>query len=83
MIAKRIPESQRSAGRASKARKRSKPTRRTSAGKLRKLPAALEPTDAQISERAYYLSLGRHGHGSPLDDWLQAEQELRDMLQRK
>lgn len=37
-----------------------------------------EPTDAQIAERAYFLSLERQGPGGPLDDWLQAERELRN-----
>ena len=43
-------------------------------------PAAAhtEPTSAQIAERAYFLSLARQGPGGPLDDWLQAEQELRN-----
>ena len=36
------------------------------------------PTDAQIAERAYFLSLERQGPGGPLDDWLQAERELRN-----
>ena len=40
--------------------------------------AAPEPTDAQIAERAYFLSLERQGPGGPLDDWLQAERELRN-----
>ncbi|MDE2906635.1 MAG: DUF2934 domain-containing protein [Acidobacteriota bacterium] len=40
--------------------------------------ATPEPTDAQIAERAYFLSLERHGPGGPLDDWLQAERELRN-----
>ncbi len=40
--------------------------------------AAPEPTDAQIAERAYFLSLERQGSGGPLDDWLQAERELRN-----
>lgn len=40
--------------------------------------AAPEPTSAQIAERAYFLSLERQGSGGPLDDWLQAERELRN-----
>ncbi len=43
--------------------------------------AAPEPTDAQIAERAYFLSLERQGSGGPLDDWLScgtAERELRN-----
>ena len=40
--------------------------------------AAPEPTDAQIAERAYFLSLERQGSGGPLDDSLQAERELRN-----
>lgn len=42
------------------------------------LAAAAEPTDTQIAERAYFLSLERQGFGGPLDDWLQAERELRN-----
>jgi hypothetical protein len=35
-------------------------------------------TDEQIAERAYYIHLERGATGgSDLDDWLQAEQELR------
>jgi hypothetical protein len=35
-------------------------------------------TDEQIAERAYYIHLERGDTGgSELDDWLQAEQELR------
>lgn len=37
-----------------------------------------EPTAGQIAERAYFLSLERKGPGGPLDDWLQAERELRN-----
>lgn len=37
-----------------------------------------EPTIDQIAERAYFLSLERTGPGGPLDDWLQAERELRN-----
>ena len=40
--------------------------------------AAPEPTDTQIAERAYFLSFERQGSGGPLDDWLQAERELRN-----
>ena len=38
----------------------------------------IEPTTEQIAERAYFLSLERKGPGGPLDDWLQAERELRN-----
>ena len=37
-----------------------------------------QPTAEQIAERAYFLSLERKGPGGPLDDWLQAERELRN-----
>ena len=40
--------------------------------------APIEPTAEQIAERAYFLSLERQGAGGPLDDWLQAERELRN-----
>ena len=36
-------------------------------------------TEHNIARRAYDLYLGRHGeHGHDLDDWLQAERELRE-----
>ena len=39
-----------------------------------------EPTNEEIATRAYEIFLMRGGeHGSDLDDWLQAEQELRRM----
>lgn len=41
-------------------------------------PNPPEPTAEQIAERAYFLSLERKGPGGPLDDWLQAERELRN-----
>ncbi len=40
--------------------------------------SAPEPTTEQIAERAYFLSLERTGPGGPIDDWLQAERELRN-----
>ncbi|MCY4122215.1 MAG: DUF2934 domain-containing protein [Acidobacteria bacterium] len=40
--------------------------------------AHADPTNEQIAERAYFLSLERKGPGGPLDDWLQAERELRN-----
>ena len=48
------------------------------AGMIEAAAAAAEPTDAQIAERAYFLSFERQGSGGPLDDWLQAERELRN-----
>jgi hypothetical protein len=37
-----------------------------------------EPTNEQIAARAYEIFLTRGGtHGSDLEDWLQAERELR------
>ena len=39
---------------------------------------AVEPTETQIAERAYFLSLDPHRSSGPLDDWLQAERELRN-----
>ena len=37
-----------------------------------------EPTDEQIARRAYEIFLARGGeHGRHVDDWLQAERELR------
>jgi len=39
----------------------------------------LEPSRAEIAERAYHLYLQRVRHsGSDFDDWLRAERELRD-----
>ncbi len=40
--------------------------------------AATKPTEEQIQQRAFEISLTRNGApGDPLSDWLQAEQELR------
>ena len=40
---------------------------------------ASEPTQEEIERRAYELCLARGGaHGHDLDDWLQAERELRE-----
>jgi hypothetical protein len=37
-----------------------------------------QPTNEEIAARAYEIFLTRGGeHGSDLDDWLRAEQELR------
>lgn len=36
------------------------------------------PSEAEIQQRAYQIFLNRGGeHGHDLDDWLQAERELR------
>jgi hypothetical protein len=41
-------------------------------------PAPVDPPDDAIAARAYELYLARGGaDGRDLDDWLQAEQELR------
>jgi hypothetical protein len=41
--------------------------------------AAANVTEHDIARRAYDLYLARgHEHGHDLDDWLQAERELRD-----
>jgi Protein of unknown function (DUF2934) len=41
--------------------------------------AATNVTEHDIARRAYELYLARdHDHGHDLDDWLQAERELRD-----
>jgi hypothetical protein len=62
------------------AKSASKPTQPEPAEKASKM-AADSPdavTDEQIAERAYYIFLERGGAGgSEVDDWLQAEQELR------
>ena len=37
-----------------------------------------QPTGAEIAKRAYQIYLARGGsHGCDLDDWLQAERELK------
>lgn len=42
-----------------------------------------EQKEKQIRERAYALYLARNGkEGSPVDDWVRAEQELSDGLQK-
>ena len=51
--------------------------RRTAAKPVAAAPVEA-PTAEQIAERAYFLSLERKGPGGPLDDWLQAERELRN-----
>jgi len=44
---------------------------------------APEPTAAAIAERAYERFLmRRQEHGKDLDDWLEAERELRDSQRR-
>lgn len=51
---------------------------------VKRAPVALEspkrkPTSAEIAERAYEIFLCRGGaHGSDLEDWFQAERELRE-----
>lgn len=56
---------------------RSRTVRRTAAKPVAAAPVEA-PTAEQIAERAYFLSLERKGPGGPLDDWLQAERELRN-----
>jgi hypothetical protein len=47
-------------------------------------PPTFEPTLEQICERANLIYLARHGvTGLELNDWLEAEQELRRNLLRK
>jgi hypothetical protein len=42
------------------------------------IPVAVYPTQSEIARRAYEIYLARGGsHGCDLDDWLQAEQELK------
>lgn len=44
----------------------------------RKTPAATAPSAAQIAQRAHQIFEARGAsHGGELDDWLQAERELR------
>jgi hypothetical protein len=41
-------------------------------------PVAVQPTQAEIAKRAHEIYLARGGsHGCDLDDWLQAERELK------
>lgn len=41
-------------------------------------PTAVQPIEEAIAKRAHELFLARGGtHGSDLDDWLQAERELK------
>lgn len=51
----------------------------TEAVRVPEKPApALEPTKAQIRERAYFIYIARNGQpGNSESDWLQAERELR------
>ena len=67
--------------RTRKAAPRSRTVRRTAAKPVAAAPVEAPPTAPtaeQIAERAYFLSLERKGPGGPLDDWLQAERELRN-----
>ena len=42
-----------------------------------------EPTLAEIRERAFEIHIERGGiHGCDLDDWLQAERELQEKLNK-
>ena len=84
-MAKRTTQSQGTVKRTRKTAPRGKTARRTAARAVEPAaahtePAAAhtEPTSAQIAERAYFLYLERQGPGGPLDDWLQAERELRN-----
>ena len=84
-MAKRTTQSQGTVKRTRKTAPRGKTARRTAARAVEPAaahtePAAAhtEPTSAQIAERAYFLSLERQEPGGPLDDWLQAERELRN-----
>ncbi len=84
--AKRTTQPRTAAKRARKTEPRSKAPRRTATASRQPaaVPApvgaapAVEPTEAQVAERAYFLSLDPHRSGGPLDDWLQAERELRN-----
>lgn len=43
----------------------------------------IEPTKNEIRDRAYFLYLARGGEqGDPQADWLEAERQLREELQR-
>jgi cell division protein FtsN len=84
---KRTTQPRTAAKRARKPEPRSTPPRSGTAAKaVQPSPApapvgaasAVKPTEAQIAERAYYLSLDPHRSGGPLDDWLQAERDLRN-----
>jgi len=47
-------------------------------GKTTAASMSSEPSEADIRLRAYHKFLHREGgHGSELDDWVRAEQELR------
>ncbi len=84
--AKRATQPRTAAKRARETEPRSKPPRRTATAtrKPSAAPApvaaapAVEPTETQIAERAYFLSLDPNRSGGPLDDWLEAERELRN-----
>ena len=77
-MAKRTTQSQGTVKRTRKTAARGKTARRTAARAVEPAAVHTEPTSAQIAERAYFLSLERQGPGGPLDDWLQAERELRN-----
>jgi len=53
--------------------KAAKPARR----RAKAAPRVPVPTDEEIRERAYYLSLERNGSpGDPVDDWNRAKEQL-------
>ncbi|MCY4660328.1 MAG: DUF2934 domain-containing protein [Acidobacteria bacterium] len=84
--AKRTTQPRTAAKRVRKTEPRSKTPRRAATATRKPSPApapvgaapAVEPTKAQVAERAYFLSLDPHRSSGPLDDWLQAERELRN-----
>jgi Protein of unknown function (DUF2934) len=66
---------------AKSAKRRTADALTTAADRLPKVltDATANVTEHDIARRAYDLYLARdHEHGHDLDDWLQAERELRD-----
>ena len=72
-----VKRAKKTAPRSSTVRRAAKPVETPATGPT-ETAAHREPTSEQIAERAYFLSLERKGPGGPLDDWLQAERELRN-----
>jgi len=57
------------------------PRTRTRTVVAKTIPMPLEPTEAQIRQRAFEIYIARNGApGTPEGDWAQAENELRSRL---
>lgn len=61
----------------------SRSVRQTQSAVLQPSKARRQPTEGEIRQRAYEIYLKRgENHGQDLEDWLQAEKELTETLNR-